>query len=63
MSFDQSGKLVVKHTFEFAANGSVVQNPNYGVFQRFDQVRSAAFGVTPIIAAALVENLIAKLGP
>lgn len=59
--FDQSGKLVAKQTFEFAANGSIIQDQNYGTFQGFDQVYSVAFGVSPITTAALIDNFIVKL--
>jgi hypothetical protein len=59
--FDQSGKMLAKQTFEFVANGSIVQDQNYGVFKGFDEVRSVAFGVAPITAAALIDNLIAKI--
>ena len=38
-----------------------MQNHKYGVFQGFGQVRSAAFGVAPITATALIDNFIAKL--
>lgn len=59
--FDRSGKLVTEQAFEFKANGSVVQDQNYGTFKGFDNVYSVALGVAPITAAALVDNFIAKL--
>ncbi|KUJ09569.1 uncharacterized protein LY89DRAFT_724016 [Mollisia scopiformis] len=59
--FDKSGNLVAKQSFEFSGNGSIIQDQNYGTFQGFSQVYSVAFGVSPIIAAALVDNIIATL--
>jgi hypothetical protein len=59
--FGQSGKLVAKQTFEFAANGSIIQDQKYGTFQGFNEVYSVAFGVNPITTTALIDNFIAKL--
>lgn len=59
--FDKSGKLVAEQAFEFKANGSIIQDQNYGTFNGFDNVYSVALGVAPITAAALVDNFIAKL--
>ena len=50
-----------KQTFEFKANGSVIQDQNYGEFWRFNNVWSIAFGLQPLTTAALVDNFIARL--
>ena len=61
--YDASGKQVAIQVFSFAANGSVVQDQNYGVFQGFPtSVYTLAFSVSnPLTTAALVDNFIAKL--
>lgn len=45
--------------FEFVANGSVVMDMNYGVFDESwagAEVASLAFGVEPVTAAGLMDK-------
>lgn len=49
--------------FDFKANGSIIQNQNYGKFGKgFANVYSVNFGLSdPVVAAALVDNFIATV--
>lgn len=60
--FSPDGKLVAEQSFAFKANGSVIQDQNFGKFQgNWDGVGTVAFGVKPTTAAAFVDNFIAVL--
>lgn len=53
--------MIAEQVFPFTANGSIIQDQNFGTFSKFDGVRDVAFGVTPVTVAALMDNLIAVL--
>lgn len=61
--FNADNKQVASQKFHFAANGSVVQNMNYGTFNpNFKGVYRMELAVTDeLLTAALIDNFIATL--
>lgn len=60
--YAKSGRLVASQVFSFKANGSQVQDQNFGVFKGFEGIYTLDLAVTePEATAALVDNFIANL--
>lgn len=60
--YGKDGSKIVSQEFGFKANGSVVQDQQFGTFKGFANVRSVGFEVVPKnIGAALIDNFIATL--